>query len=164
MELQTAEALPAQDDHLTRYHRVLGEELRRLRERRDWTRRDLKERLHNDVSLQTIATYELGTRQCTVSRLVEICMALGEAPHELLSRVHRKVFTGDAEVTGIRVDLQAVLDDGAPALEPLRRWARLRLPGAAVALDRPALGSLAQLCGLPVEDLAAHLHRIAHAA
>ncbi|HEU5110532.1 MAG TPA: helix-turn-helix transcriptional regulator, partial [Micromonosporaceae bacterium] len=66
------------------YQRVLGDELRLLRKRRGWTRKDLNDRLRRDISLQTLATYELGTRQISVIRLVEICHALDELPHDLL--------------------------------------------------------------------------------
>ncbi|MFL6122861.1 MAG: XRE family transcriptional regulator, partial [Actinophytocola sp.] len=37
------------------YQRVLGDELRRLRKQRGWTRRDLNRRLQSDISLQTLA-------------------------------------------------------------------------------------------------------------
>jgi len=49
--------------------RVLGAELRSLRKGHGWTRRDLLERSELNIALQTLATYELGTRQCTVVRL-----------------------------------------------------------------------------------------------
>ncbi|GDY33941.1 hypothetical protein GTS_55740 [Gandjariella thermophila] len=38
------------------YQRVLGEQLRRLRTQRGWTRKDLKRRLQSDISLQTLTT------------------------------------------------------------------------------------------------------------
>src|SRR5882672_6371061 len=60
------------------YQRVLGDEIRRLRKQRSWTRKDLNERLQSEISLQTLATYELGTRQVSVIRFVEICLALDE--------------------------------------------------------------------------------------
>ncbi len=103
------------------YQRVLGDELRRLRKQRGWTRRDLNRRLQSDISLQTLATYELGTRQCSVVRLVEICLALDEVPHELLARVHQRVFS-DSPVGRIRIDLRKVVRDdaaGAAAAAPL---------------------------------------------
>src|SRR5256714_9428176 len=70
------------------YQRVLGEELRKLRRRRGWTRKELNQHLQSDISLQTLATYELGTRQCSVVRLVELCMAMDERPQDLPGRVH----------------------------------------------------------------------------
>lgn len=54
------------------YQRILGEELRKLRTERGWTRKELGEKLQSGISLQTLATYELGTRQCSVVRLAEL--------------------------------------------------------------------------------------------
>lgn len=148
------------------YQRVLGDELRRLRKQRGWTRRDLNRRLQSDISLQTLATYELGTRQCSVVRLVEICLALDEVPHDLMSRVHQRVFS-EATVGRIRIDLRRVVRDSQPELRPLRRWAQGRLaetPGhqvAEVSLDITALERMAELCGVDTVDLIARLRAIA---
>ncbi|HET9143247.1 helix-turn-helix transcriptional regulator [Actinophytocola sp.] len=147
------------------YQRVLGDELRLLRKRRGWTRKDLNDRLRRDISLQTLATYELGTRQISVIRLVEICHALDELPHDLLARVHQRVFT-EAPIGRIRVDLRKVARDAAPELSPLRRWASGRLaerPAAAtvVLLDIAALEYMAKLCGMDTVELIAQLRRIA---
>ncbi|MFD1151896.1 helix-turn-helix domain-containing protein [Saccharothrix hoggarensis] len=140
------------------YQRVLGDELRSLRKQRGWTRKELNRRLQSEISLQTLATYELGTRQCSVVRLVEICVALGVPAHQVLARVHERVF-GDAPTGHLSVDLAAVVADGRPQLQPLRRWAQGRLahlvPGQAaeVHLDLPALEYMAQLCQLSTVDL-----------
>lgn len=148
------------------YQRVLGDELRRLRKERGWTRRDLNRRLQSDISLQTLATYELGTRQCSVVRLVEICLALGEVPHDLLARVHQRVFS-DSPVGRIRVDLRQVARDAQPELLPLRRWAKGRLAEVngqhptEVNLDISALERLAELCNLETVELIARLRAIA---
>lgn len=154
--------LPARTDDLSTYLRALGAELRSLRERRGWTRRDLKARLRSDISLQTLATYELGTRQCSVARLVEICLALGEQPHNVLFRVHQRVRPeplAEPAPSPIRVDLRAIGDH--PALAPLRRWALTKLAErtTTVTLDVPALRWMAQLCGLTVADLTTMLNR-----
>ena len=147
------------------YQRVLGDEIRRLRKRRGWTRKDLNERLQSDISLQTLATYELGTRQCSVVRFVEICIALDELPHDLLARVHERVFT-DAPVGRIRIDLRKVVRDRQPELLPLRRWATGRLAeepgphGAEVHLDIAALERMAELCNLDNLDLITRLRKI----
>lgn len=148
------------------YQRVLGDELRRLRKQRGWTRRDLNRRLQSDISLQTLATYELGTRQCSVVRLVEICLALDEVPHDLMARVHQRVFS-DSPVGRIRLDLNKIVRDTQPELLPLRRWAKGRLaehngtPGPAdVSLDISALERMAELCGLETVELIARLRAI----
>ena len=146
------------------YQRVLGDELRRLRKQRGWTRRDLNRRLQSDISLQTLATYELGTRQCSVVRLVEICIALDEVPHELLGRVHQRVFS-DSPVGRIRLDLRKIVRDDQPELGPLRRWAKGKLTEsnghhADVSLDIAALERMAELCGVDTLDLISRLRKI----
>lgn len=147
------------------YQRILGDELRRLRKRRGWTRRDLNQRLQSDISLQTLATYELGTRQCSVVRLVELCLAMDEVPHELMARVHERVFDS-SPVGAIRVDLRRVVRDNRPELLPLRRWAKGKLAEnnghqpADVNLDIAALERMAELCGLETVDLIASLQEI----
>jgi len=152
------------------YQRVLGDELRRLRKQRGWTRRDLNRRLQSDISLQTLATYELGTRQCSVVRLVEICLALGEVPHELIARVHQRVFS-ESPVGRIRIDLRKVVRDTQPQLLPFRRWAKGKLSEttngahpAEVSLDISALERMAELCGLETVELIGHLRTISGVA
>ena len=147
------------------YQRILGDELRKLRRSRGWTRKELNEHLQSEISLQTLATYELGTRQCSVVRLVELCLAMDELPQNLLAKVHRRVFTD--EPGRVRVSLPRVIADASPELLPLRRWAedRLRTAGdqaeAEVALDLPALERMAELCELPVVDLITRLRKLA---
>ncbi|RZS32666.1 helix-turn-helix protein [Herbihabitans rhizosphaerae] len=150
------------------YQRVLGDELRRLRKQRGWTRKDLNAHLQSDISLQTLATYELGTRQCSVVRLVEICFALDELPHEVIARVHDRVFTGSPR-GHLLLDLRQVVNDNQPELLPLRRWARGKLAesngdgrgnGPQVRLDITALERMAELCGMETRDLIARLRHL----
>jgi transcriptional regulator with XRE-family HTH domain len=147
------------------YQRVLGDELRKVRKQRGWTRKQLQGRLQNDISLQTLATYELGTRQCSVVRLAELCAALDVLPQELLARVHDRVFSGDRP-GHIRVDLAKVVADQQPELLPLRRWATDRLNQSPegrtreVHLDLAALEQMAELCGLETVDLIARLRAL----
>ena len=147
------------------YQRVLGDELRRARKQRGWTRKQLQHNLQTDISLQTLATYELGTRQCSVVRLVELCVAMDVLPHDLLARVHDRVFTGD-KPGHIRIDLDRVAHDQQPELLPLRRWAQDRLGQSAlgqareVHLDLPALEQMAELCGIDTLDLITKLRAL----
>ena len=148
------------------YQRVLGDELRRVRKQRGWTRKQLQHRLQSEISLQTLATYELGTRQCSVVRLAELCIALDVLPHEVLARVHDRVFSGDRP-GHIRVDLTQVVLDQQPELLPLRRWAKDRLNQTPegrpqeVHLDLAALEQMAELCGLDTVELISRLRRLA---
>ncbi|GLZ41056.1 helix-turn-helix transcriptional regulator [Actinokineospora sp. NBRC 105648] len=145
------------------YQRVLGDEIRRLRKQRGWTRKELNTRLQSDISLQTLATYELGTRQCSVVRFVEICVALDALPHDLMARVHDRVFA-DTPIGRVRVDLKRAVDDRAPELMPLRRWAAELLAEnqgqTEVHLDLSALDRLAELCGMDTADLIGRLRQL----
>lgn len=148
------------------YQRVLGDELRKVRKRRGWTRKELNERLQTEISLQTLATYELGTRQCSVVRFVELCAALEELPHEVMSRVHDRVFAGTPSGR-VNVDLRRVVRDARVELSPLRRWAAGRLAGhlgpepPIVHLDIDALERLAELCRLETVELISKLRSLA---
>lgn len=148
------------------YQRVLGEELRKLRKRRGWTRKELNQNLQSGISLQTLATYELGTRQCSVVRLAEICTAMGEHPHEVLARVDERVFSGAAGQ--VQINLLKIIDDSQPELGPLRRWAKDRLQQENghlqqdVRLDLPAIERMAELCGVDTIELLSRLGRISN--
>lgn len=156
------------------YQRTLGDELRKARKQLGWTRKDLQQRLDREVSLQTLATYELGTRQCSVVRLAELCHALHQQPYEVLRRVHERLFAtgaaGDGSSGGrISLDLAAAAVTDLPELRPLRRWAASTLrargnaavgAGEPLALDAAALERLADLCGLELLDLIRRLRTL----
>jgi transcriptional regulator with XRE-family HTH domain len=147
------------------YQRVLGDELRRVRKQRGWTRKELRHHLDTEISLQTLATYELGTRQCSVVRLAELCVALDVLPHDVLARVHDRVFSNERP-GHIRVNLVRMADDRQPELLSLRRWAADRLaqtpPGqpAEVHLDLSALEQMAELCGIDTVELIGRLRAL----
>ncbi|SDD73212.1 helix-turn-helix domain-containing protein [Actinokineospora iranica] len=152
---------------VSNYQRILGDEIRRLRKQRGWTRKELNGRLQSDISLQTLATYELGTRQCSVVRFVEICVALDALPHDLMARVHDRAFAGTS-IGRVRVNLHRAVRDPRPELLPLRRWAAERLlehdpqqGPADVHLDIAALEQLAALCGMETIDLISRLRELA---
>lgn len=137
------------------YQRALGRELQQLRVRRRWTRAQLVQRLPMELSAQALASYETGTRSCTVVRFVELCTALEASPHDLLERVHDQV-NHDDHPASLKVDLtRLALDERAP-LNPARRWAAAEVARHAPGtrdLDLAALESLAALCGLATVEL-----------
>jgi transcriptional regulator with XRE-family HTH domain len=151
------------------YQRVLGDELRRVRKQRGWTRKELQHRLDNDISLQTLATYELGTRQCSVVRLAELCLAMDVLPHDVLARVHDRVFS-DERPGHLRVNLVKVVSDSQPELLPLRRWAADRLhqtpsgQPTEIHLDLAALEQMAELCGIDTVELISMLRSLNRAS
>jgi transcriptional regulator with XRE-family HTH domain len=149
------------EHRVTKVSRALGDELRSLRQGHGWTRRDLLERSGLDIALQTLATYELGTRQCTVVRLWELAEALEEPLDELVIRVMQRI--GEQNVSGLIVDLRAAARTTVADLKPFRAWAKVQLRtspmGQAqfVVLGRVALESLARVCDLGLDDL---VHRL----
>jgi transcriptional regulator with XRE-family HTH domain len=148
----------AVDHRAERIQRVLGDELRNERKSRGWTRRDLAAALGQSISHQTLATYELGTRHCSVIRLWELTEALKTSVPELWSRVMDRIGDG-GQVSGLTIDLQAAAKTTLAQLGPLARWAKtcLRtLPDGqqpVARLDRAALESMAELCLTDTADL-----------
>ncbi|MQA61676.1 MAG: helix-turn-helix domain-containing protein [Actinophytocola sp.] len=147
------------------YQLALGDELRKLRKRRGLTRKELNQSLQSEISLQTLATYELGTRQCSVVRLAEICLAMGEQPHEVLARVDKRVFAGASGE--VQINLDKIAGSTNQELLPLRRWAedRLQAEGPAatrdIVLNMAAVERMAELCGLSANELLARLRELA---
>lgn len=144
----------------TRFRRILGDELRRARHRHGWTRREMVPHLDREVSIQTIQTYELGTRSMTVDRLAEFSELLGVEPGDVLTRVCERLAQETATIGTVQVDLHAAQRLSAPELTPLRRWATCRLAALndgepkIVRVPVSAVESLAKLCGLTVTAMA----------
>lgn len=149
------------------YQRILGEELRQLRELRGWTRRRLRHELGLDVAEPTITAYELGTRQVGSVRLAQICLALGESISELLARVHGRLGTTTVDAACWVVDLAEAAECDDPRLLPLRGWACARLAAGrsrTVQVSSPGLRALAVLCGVDVPELTRLLPRLTASA
>jgi hypothetical protein len=109
----------------------------------------------SELSAQALASYETGTRSCTVVRFIELCTALEASPHELLERVHGQVAHAEFPAT-LRVDLVRLAEDHRPQLSPASGWARsevARHAATAREFDLAALESLAALCGVATVDL-----------
>ena len=142
--------------------RAIGAELRRVRDHLGWTRAAVVDRMSSNINIQTLANYEYGIRPCTVPRLVEICHALGVSATDVLGLALQR-----AEVefyTSIQIDLDAVVRDNQPELQPLRRWARYRLAedpnGSAIArLDRVIFEEMAAFFGFTKAEFVKHLTR-----
>lgn len=143
---------------------TLGDELRRTRKQRGWSRKQLLDHMESQISIQTVATYESGRRQCSVARLVEICRAMDVYAHDLLARVHQRAEMDMSK--SLVLDLNQIVGDRQPELAPLRRWAHQRLVHAdgattpAVPLDRTALKLMAELCGMTTLDLIRRLRQL----
>ncbi|MGH3677425.1 MAG: helix-turn-helix domain-containing protein [Mycobacterium sp.] len=157
MTADVAESPPESARPSQKVSRVLGNELRAVRKQRGWTRRDLLSHSDLDISLQTLATYELGTRHCTVVRLWELSEVLDEPMDQLIVRVMRGL--GEWEASGLTIDLRAAAANTLANLGPLSGWAKAQLAtrppdhAPAVSLNRAALDRLAQVCGLDTAEL-----------
>jgi transcriptional regulator with XRE-family HTH domain len=158
----------AQDVTDRAFSRILGQEIRRAREARGWTRVQLVEQLPSGIGDRTLLSYEQGIRHLSVIRFVEISKALGVAASELLARALEKA--RDLRAFSLRVNLRAVLRDQRDGFESVRRWARNRLKGdpstevllapmtireLAVALDYSHAALAAYLAEFTTEDLPA---------
>jgi transcriptional regulator with XRE-family HTH domain len=141
------------------YARTLGEVLRDRRHARGWTRKELRAQLRRqrahladttDISLQTLATYELGTRHMTVDRLDEIARALGTRAHLILAEVDRRIDPADYDGKLV-VDLAALATSTRCDIMPATRWATSQIAALGptrVELTPDALEALANLCGI----------------
>lgn len=140
------------------FARILGQEIRRAREARGWTRAQLVERLPSGIGDRTLLSYEHGIRFLTVVRFVEICRALGVAASEILHKAMEKA--RDLRAFSLRVNLRAVLRDKQDEFEPVRLWARNRLednPNTEVLLAPSTVREMAAVLGFSHGTLAAYL-------
>jgi hypothetical protein len=143
------------------FRRALGDELRRERTAHGLLRRDLQPRLDQDVSMQALATWELGTRNMPILRFVEICLELDVSPMEMLRRAYERMFPETAITWTVDLTDSARLQP--PELTPLRNWAASMLKflplGAPriIRLDQAAVKPLATLCGLAPRKLVQRL-------
>ena len=140
------------------FSRILGQEIRRARETRGWTRVQLVEQLPSGIGDRTLLSYEQGIRHLSVIRFVEISRALGVAASDLLARAQEKA--RDLRAFSLRVNLRAVLRDQRDGFESVRRWARYRLkgdPSTEVLLAPMTIREMAVALDLSHAALAAYL-------
>ncbi|MEC3974911.1 helix-turn-helix domain-containing protein [Amycolatopsis sp. H20-H5] len=159
---------PVTTQHAEAFANAVGDALRARREALRWTRKDLIAQGNLDVSVQTLTTYELGTRNLPLSRLIQCCGALGIRPGELLDKAFDAMAIGSRAGLNLRVDMSALAATTNPALAPLRDWARLRIAAATpkarvnILVPGAALQPMAAQCGLTVEELMATLRADTH--
>ncbi len=112
-------------------------------------------RVEFELHVQTLATYEQGTRQCTLGRFVAICQALGVSALDVLKDAMEQTEVPPHKLV-CAVDLRVIMAGIDPELEPLRRWARNRLIADSktpvVPLEPDEVATLAMFCGLSHED------------
>lgn len=139
--------------------RAVGEELRRAREERGWSRGHLVARLPSGIGERTLLSYEHGTRQLTVSRLNEICYTLGVCAADLLAYAlqRARIYINNLALS---VDLHALLNDDTAAFRPMHQWAQNRLnrhPDGIANVAPASVQEIADFIGCPTGDLASYL-------
>jgi transcriptional regulator with XRE-family HTH domain len=128
-------AMPDTDDDALL--KAVGDELKRLRKARKWSRPDFVRRLPGNVPVNTYACYEQGIRPCPLIRLIEICDALGVSVGYVIDRARRQLTAcGNqrptnpdeelhARLVGIEGTLARLVDGQAQLLTLTQRELRL---------------------------------------
>jgi transcriptional regulator with XRE-family HTH domain len=143
--------------------RAVGEELRRARDAKGWTRGQLVARLPSGIGDRTLLSYEHGTRHLTLLRFVEVCGVLGEAAPQLLDRALHRARV-QLENLVLRVDVRQVAAQRDERFLALTQWARNKLvrdPSGVVKLAPSAVVELADFIGCSNVELARYLTRFA---
>jgi transcriptional regulator with XRE-family HTH domain len=139
--------------------KALGEELRRAREKNEWSRAEMVRLLPSGIGDRTLLAYEHGLRQLTVIRLLELTGALGVGAPIVLAQAMQRASI-HLENLSIRVDLRALLQDNNMTFRPMFQWAKNRLNDVSdgvVEVTPPAVRDLAAFIGKPVRELARYL-------
>lgn len=156
------------NDDLDRLAKYLGDELRSARKAREWNRKELRDQLilgGGDLCVQTLASYELGTRNIQVRRLVQIALTVNAAPQELFHRAFDRTF-GDSGRANVEVQLSALAHTHHPHLSRLRQWADARHrqtgydPAARIRLDTLAVQTMAAFSEVDPTELIAALRSL----
>jgi transcriptional regulator with XRE-family HTH domain len=141
--------------------RAVGEELRRVREAKGWSRRYLVTRLPSGIGARTLLSYEHGARHLTVLRFVEVCRAMRVSAPDVLglglqrARLH-------LENLPLWVDLGALASDGTIEFRFVVMWAHNKLvqhPAGVVQVAPAGVDELATVVGCSPRELAVYLTR-----
>jgi transcriptional regulator with XRE-family HTH domain len=141
--------------------RAIGEELRRAREAKGWSRAQLVARLPSGIGDRTLLSYEHGTRHLTVLRFIELCKALGVAAPTLLNQALQRARIHLQNLV-LQIDLRFLLNDKSDKFRPMHQWARNKMnenPGGVVELPPSSVRELAAFVGCSYQDLASYLSR-----
>lgn len=151
---------PVQEDVTARYISwVLGQELRRTREGRGWSRGQLVARLPSGIGDRTLLSYEHGTRQLTVLRLLEICQVLEVSAADVLAHALQRARI-HLENLVLRIDLRLLVEHRNEQFRPMVQWARNKLnkhPDGIAEILPSALVELADFIGCSHRDLTAYM-------
>lgn len=73
-------------------NKIIGEELKRVRENAGLSLEELSNKIGNKVSRQTLSTYETGRSKIKISMFLDICKALGVNPVEVYENINIRYF------------------------------------------------------------------------
>jgi transcriptional regulator with XRE-family HTH domain len=141
--------------------RAIGEELRRAREAKGWSRGQLVSRLPPGIGDRTLLSYEHGTRHLTLLRFIELCRALGVAAPSLLNQALQRARIYLRNLV-LQIDLRDLLRDRNERFLPIIQWAHNKLaenPGGVVELSPSSVREMATLIGCTHHELANYLAR-----
>jgi transcriptional regulator with XRE-family HTH domain len=150
------------DSNIRRFvSKAIGDELRRARESRDWSRAQFVTRLPSGIGERTILSYEHGARELAVLRLLELCAVLEANPSGVLNFAlqRAKILLENMD---LQIDLRALLDNHNPTFRPMHQWARNKMnrhPDGITTLAPTAARELADFIGCTHNELASHLAR-----
>lgn len=139
--------------------RALGEELRRTREARGWSRTLFVQGLPSKIGDRTLLSYEHGTRHMTVLRLVELSQALEVPASTVVDHALQRARLA-LENLVLRVDLRQLLQDRNMQYRPMHPWARNRLmdsPNGIIGVSPDGLQELAAFLGRAPVEMSAYL-------
>jgi transcriptional regulator with XRE-family HTH domain len=145
------------------FARAVGEELRRVREGRGWSRAQFVALLPSKIGERTLLSYEHGTRQLTALRLVELCQELGVETPRMLGQALQRARLYLQNIP-LHVDLNALLQascDGG-RFRLMAQWARNALsehPNGIMEVGSTVVRNLALFIGCDHGDLATYLAR-----
>ncbi|WP_459720044.1 helix-turn-helix domain-containing protein [Actinophytocola sp. KF-1] len=142
--------------------RAVGEELRRVREARGWSRAQFVKRLPSGIGDRTLLAYEHGLRQLTLCRLTELTVGLEVDPATVVARGLQRARLHLDRLT-LHVDLRALLDHngaGRGKFRPINQWARNALNETShgvTEIDAQVVRNLALFTGCSHKELAEYL-------
>jgi transcriptional regulator with XRE-family HTH domain len=140
---------------------AVGEELRKLREARRWSRLQIVGLLPSGIGDRTLLSYEHGTRQLSLLRLAELSWALDADAPTVFARGLQRARLLIGKLT-LAVDLHALLADERVRFRPLVQWAKNTLndhPDGIVEVEPAVVQHLARFIGCTQQELTDHLLR-----
>jgi transcriptional regulator with XRE-family HTH domain len=138
---------------------AVGEELRRAREARGWSRAQFIAQLPSGIGERSLLAYEHGLRHLTILRLLELCYGLEVTAPTLLNQALQKARIHLANLV-LRVDLRELVNDRSIKFRPMVHWAQNKLnkcPSGIAELTPSVVAELATFMGHEHRDLAVYL-------